>query len=111
MQVEKYIYHLSKWGIEGEAKLTEKFKKELPDGVTLHITNPKGIIIMGRSKNLSIDQKNDFEIIKRKYKSIVDIITYDDLVLRLDTIIKSIEFHITPFSKPTNGTTPVCGLK
>lgn len=111
MQVEKYIYHLSKWGIEGEAKLTEKFKKELPDGVTLHIINPKGIIIMGRSKNLSIDQKNDFEIIKRKYKSIVDIITYDDLVLRLDTIIKSIEFHITPFSKPTNGTTPVCGLK
>lgn len=98
MQVEKYIYHLSKWGIVGEAKLTEKYKNLLPDGIKVHITNPKGIIIMGRSNNLSVEQKNDFELIKRKYRSIVDIITYDDLLLRLNTIIKAIEIHITTAS-------------
>ena len=38
---------------------------------------------MGREDTLSTKQKKDFEIVKRKYKSIVDIVTYDELLNRL----------------------------
>jgi hypothetical protein len=44
---------------------------------------------MGREKGLSDVQKNDLEIIKRKYKNIMDIITYDDLIRRIKNIIES----------------------
>jgi len=87
MQVEKYIYYLNKWGKSGEDYLSKKYKKELPNNFNLKITNPGGIIIMGRSNNLTLNQKNDFEIIKRKYKNVVDIITYDDLIERLEAIV------------------------
>ena len=42
---------------------------------------------MGRDTDLSIEQKQDFEIIKRKYNNVIDIITYDDLLRRLNFII------------------------
>jgi len=83
MQIEKYLFYLNKWGRQGEECLTSKFKGQLPDNLNIKITNPSGIIIMGRSLNLDEDQKYDFEIIKRKYKNIIDILTYDDLILRL----------------------------
>ena len=43
---------------------------------------------MGRDNNLSAAQRHDFEVIKRKYKNVVDIITYDDLIRRLETVVK-----------------------
>ena len=57
----------------------------------IRITNPKAMIIMGRSNNLTQEQKFDFEIFKRKYADIIDIITYDDLLNRLDRIISHFE--------------------
>jgi hypothetical protein len=45
------------------------------------------MIIMGRSNNLAQEQKNDFEVIRRKYKNIIDILTYDDLLERLESVI------------------------
>jgi hypothetical protein len=91
MQIEKYIYYLNRWSSEGEKFLTNKYKDKLPLGLSIKITNPSGIIIMGRENNLSADQKQDFEVVKRKYKNVVDIITYDNLVERLSTMI----FQIT----------------
>ena len=87
MQVEKYIFHLSKWGIAGEKKLNAKRSKELPNNLKIKITNPKAFIILGRDNNFVGDQRFDFEIIKRKYANIIDIMTYDDLLLRLDNMI------------------------
>ena len=43
---------------------------------------------MGRDASLNENQIIDFEIIKRKYKNIIDIITYDDLLSRLERIIE-----------------------
>ena len=83
MQVEKYIYNLTRWGERGENILTERYIKELPKGFKIKITNPNGLIIMGREDRLTEDQKKDFEIIKRKYKNVIDILTYDDLLRRL----------------------------
>jgi len=94
MQIEKYIFYLNKWGRKGEDKLTEYYKKELPENFKVKITNPSGIIIMGRKKGLTEEQLQDFEVIKRKYKNVIDIITYDDLIERLEfTIDQWTETH------------------
>jgi hypothetical protein len=87
MQAEKYIFHLTKWGRAGEQELFEKRQAELPPNFQVKITNPKAIVLLGRDKDFTHDQKFDFEIIKRKYSNIVDIMTYDDLLRRLDNII------------------------
>lgn len=91
MQIEKYIFYLNKWGKRGEEILTKKYKDKLPDNFQIQITNPNGIIIMGRELDLSKGQLQDFEVIKRKYKNIVDIISYDDLLRRLDFTIEQIK--------------------
>lgn len=91
MQVEKYIFYLIKWGRKGEEFLTNKYKDELPNGFNIKITNPSGIIIMGRENNLSSAQRQDFEVIKRKYKNVLDIITYDDLLERLRFTIEQLK--------------------
>jgi hypothetical protein len=88
MQIEKYIFYLNKWGKRGEEKLTSHYQDQLEDGFSIRITNPGGMIIMGRERGLSPEQRQDFEVIKRKYKNVIDIITYDDLLGRLDFTIK-----------------------
>lgn len=88
MQVEKYIFHLNKWGIEGEKALSKRYKGNLPLWFKIRITNPKGIVILGRNNNLSEEQLFDLEIIKRKYSNLVDIITYDDLIHRLENLLE-----------------------
>jgi hypothetical protein len=94
MQIEKYIFYLNKWGNKGEEKLTKHFKDDIADGFQIRITNPSGIIIMGRNKGMNIAQQQDFEVIKRKYKNVIDIITYDDLIQRLEfTIAQWTETH------------------
>ncbi|MBT9315960.1 Shedu immune nuclease family protein [Leptothoe spongobia] len=87
MQLEKYIFFLNRWGSDGERTLTQRYAAELPTGMKIKITNPSGIVIAGRSHNLSNTQLLDFEVIRRKYKNLVDIITYDDLLNRLERII------------------------
>lgn len=88
MQIEKYIFHLNKWGRAGEDKLTNEYKADIPKDFKIKIINPNAMIIMGRDELLSKAQRDDFEVVKRKYKNIIDIITYDDLIRRLETIIK-----------------------
>jgi len=95
MQIEKYIFYLNKLGKKGEEKLTAYYKNELAENFKVKITNPSGIIIMGRTVGLSNGQLQDFEVIKRKYKNVIDIITYDDLITRL-------EFTINQWKKTHN---------
>jgi hypothetical protein len=91
MQVEKYIFHLNKWGRDGEREILRKRKAELPADFEIKVTNPQAMIILGRDIDFADDQKFDFEIIKRKYANVIDIMTYDDLLHRLDNIIAMIE--------------------
>lgn len=87
MQAEKYLFHLNKWGIEGEKEINRKRSKDIPQGMRIKITNPKAIIVLGRDNDFKEDQLFDFEIIKRKYANIMDIMTYDNLLRRLENII------------------------
>lgn len=87
MQAEKYIFYLNKWGKDGEDTLTRRYKEQLPDGLRLRIINPGAIIIMGRENCLSDEQRYDLEVIRRKYRNVVDIITYDELIRRLRNIM------------------------
>ncbi len=91
MQIEKYIYCLNRWSVKGEKYLTEKYRAELPADFDIKITNPSGIIIMGRENLLSKEQRQDFEVVKRKYKNVIDIITYDNLIDRLKYTINRIK--------------------
>ncbi len=91
MQIEKYIFYLNKTGSAGEKLLTDKYKDLLPKNLQIKITNPNGMIIMGRDVNLSDNQLADFEIIKRKYKNIIDIFTYDDLIRRMEIMLIQLE--------------------
>lgn len=104
MQVEKYLFHLSKWGHAGEKEILEKRKSELPDGFKIKISNPKGMVILGRNDDFAESQQRlDFEIIRRKYANLLDIITYDDLLHRLDNMITMLK---RPATVGTQGAQP-----
>ena len=96
MQVEKYIYHLNRWGKEGEKKLTNNNKDKLPDGLELKIANPQGMVIMGRSNCFNEQQKRDLEIIRHKYKSVIDFMTYDNLQTRLEMLVNYLNKQTAP---------------
>lgn len=87
MQAEKYLFHLSKWGQAGEQAIFHKRKNELPPGIELKITNPKAMILLGRDDKFTKQQRFDFEVIRRKYANVIDVMSYDDLLRRLDNII------------------------
>lgn len=96
MQLEKYLYHLNRWGQAGEEKLNERYASQLPSDLCIKIVNPSGMIIMGRDANFTPDQRTDFEVIRRKYRHVVEILTYDDLLRRLKVICGHFEIKVTP---------------
>jgi len=91
MQVEKYIFHLNKWGIVGEKELNVKYHSMLPAGMRIKVINPKAMIIMGRDNDFIDEQHFDFSIIRKQTTNMVDFMTYDDLLKRLSNIIDKFE--------------------
>lgn len=100
MQAEKYLFHLSKWGVVGERKLSERYASLLPAGLAMRVTNPKAIVILGRDRADSVagEWAIDLEVVKRKYANMMDIMTYDDLLRRLDNVIASLRRRIVEAS-------------
>lgn len=90
-QVEKYLFHLNRWGTAGEERLTERHKDKLPTGFKIRIVNPCGLIIMGRDNDLTDQQRADFEIFRRQNKNVVDVVTYDDLLRRLERVLTQLK--------------------
>ena len=96
MQAEKYLFHLSKWGLNGERTLTERYAAKLPPGMSIRVTNPKAIVIVGRDPTADVwgEQAVDLEVVRRKYANVMDIMSYDDLLRRLDNVIASLRRRI-----------------
>ena len=103
MQVEKYIYYLNRNSVNSEKVLKDNLKEKTREDIDIdiHISNPRAMLIMGRSEDFSSSQSEDFELIKRKYRNVVDIITYDDLLSRLQRLIEYFQ-RKAPNEKPTN---------
>lgn len=91
-QVEKYIYCLN--NLNNNNIFLKKIEEKLPNGLKVKALNPNGMVIMGRSNDFNEQQKQDFELIKRQYKNITEIMTYDDLLFRLKTIVSALEKRI-----------------
>lgn len=104
-QIEKYIYYLNHLGSDGEAKFSEKWKFELskkgvqlPSNMKLRILNPHGLLLIGKIEeaDFTFDEQRDFDLIRRQYSHVADIITYNDLLARLNRII---DISIQPHGK------------
>jgi Domain of unknown function (DUF4263) len=91
-QVTHYLRHLSRWGPAGEDYLTQLLSTDLPAGFKIRIINPSGIVIMGRSNTLSDAQRREFEVLRRDSKGIVDIVTYDDLLARVQAVLDQLRY-------------------
>lgn len=92
-QIEKYVFCLNSSDKAKEC-VSKKLTKFLPERVEVKIVNPQGILLAGRSNEFTNEQKKDFELIKRQYKHVADIMTYDDLVQRLENIIVSLKKRV-----------------
>lgn len=92
-QIEKYIFCLNS-SDKAKEDVSKKLTEFLPEEVEVKIVNPQGILLAGRSNEFTDEQKKDFELIKRQYKHVADIMTYDDLAQRLRNIIASLEKRI-----------------
>lgn len=85
-QMEKYAYCLNALNRE-KSSFFIKLSSLLPSGIIPQVVNPQGILLLGRSNNFNEQQTRDFELIKRQYKNVADIMTYDDLIARFERII------------------------
>ncbi|WP_142968864.1 Shedu immune nuclease family protein [Enterococcus faecalis] len=94
MQTEKYLYHLNRTTINSENKIKAKLLEKKGIDMDIKIRNPQGVLILGRSNELNENQIRDYEIIKRKYKNMIDVISYDDLINRLDMLLKHFQFEV-----------------
>ena len=92
-QIEKYIFCLNSYD-KAKKDVSDKLYGMLPNGLEPQVVNPQGILLAGRSNEFTEEQRKDFELIKRQYKHVADIMTYDDLAQRLQNIIASLERKI-----------------
>lgn len=92
-QMEKYVYCLNTLNREKDSFYT-KLSNLLPKGIVPQVVNPQGILLLGRSNNFNEQQARDFELIKRQYKNVADIMTYDDLVARFERIILALSDEV-----------------
>ncbi len=93
-QIEKYLYCLNRLNPNTDPFFTI-LKASLPKNIKPVALNPQGILLVGRSNQFNKQQKNDFELIKRQYKHLTDIMTYDDLISRLENIISALELKLS----------------
>ena len=92
-QIEKYIFCLNS-SDKAKQDVSSRLDDMLPSGLKVQIINPQGILLVGRSNEFDEEQKKDFELIKRQYKHVADIMTYDDLLFRLGNIIESLKAKV-----------------
>jgi len=103
MQSEKYLFYLSKSGVHGEQQITEKYAADLPAGLSVKIANPRAIILLGRDDDLTASERFDLEFVRRKYSNVVDIISYDDLLRRLEHIVEALRARVAAAVRPDTG--------
>lgn len=96
MQLQNYLISLTK--TSNDSLQQEKFKTDsnIPKDFQLKATSPKGYIIYGRDMQLEGNEKmlTDFQIVRNMYSNVIDIITYDDLIRRLENMLKALDVSL-----------------
>lgn len=92
MQLQNYLISLIKTPTDILQNKKFKEKTEIPIDMKLKAISPKGYIIYGRDTQLQSNEKmlTDFQIIRNMYANVIDIITYDDLIRRLENMLKAL---------------------
>ncbi|WP_314049306.1 Shedu immune nuclease family protein [Peptostreptococcus stomatis] len=85
MQCNKYCFWLTQNRKNNEALISKKIKEKY--GIDMNIRSPKFTIILGRSIDFTERQKKDFKTIKNQYNYMNEILTYDDIIIKLERII------------------------
>lgn len=90
MQCQKYVAFLLSGGAALEARLTDRLARDgrIPVDFSLRFVSPRGLVIMGRDPE--VERMRDFDLIRRQYAGMVDVITYDDLIRRFRRIVEAI---------------------
>ena len=86
IKLDKYVFQ-----IDTNIYINRDLLKKYGIKMDIQIIRPHATIIAGRSNKFDPQQINDFRIIKRKFSNIADIISYDDLIQRLERLIESVE--------------------
>lgn len=94
VQCEKYLFYLNCGGASSEKAVQQRLDAELTNAPQVRIVNPRAYILAGRDDNLTAEQKFDFEFTRRGGRGVADIITYDDLLRRLDTMIDALRERV-----------------
>lgn len=94
-QLQQYLKSLTKMSDKDIQNKNLELQQELGD-VKLRAIHPKGFVIFGRDESSFCDpekelKKIDFEIIKNTHSNIVDILTFDQLIVRIDRILEHLE--------------------
>lgn len=56
----------------------------------MRFVNPRGLLLMG-SCEFDMDEQRDFDLIRRQYSHIADIITCLDLLSQLERMLEAVE--------------------
>lgn len=91
VQAEKYAYLSNTYNKELNLEVIKQIKEKYKIDFNVNVINPKTIIIMGNADDMNKEQKEDFELIRRMYANVIDIITYGDLVKRLENLIRALK--------------------
>ena len=87
MQCNKYCFWLIQNRKNNEELISKKIKEKYGIDMKINIRNPNFTIILGRNIDFSEQQKKDFKTIKNQYNNVNEILTYDDIIIKLDRII------------------------
>ena len=84
-QVENYIENVSKYADSVRSYLKDDHK------IDLKVLRPRGIILAGNTQKFdSQKEKDDFRLLSQGLKNII-VVTYDELLIRLQNYIKVLE--------------------
>ena len=87
MQCNKYCFWLTQNRKKNEELIRKKIKEKYKIDMKINIRSPKFTIILGRNINFTEKQKKDFKTIKSQYNNVNEVLTYDDIIIKLERII------------------------
>ena len=61
----------------------------IPDDLNIRFLNPRGLLLIGGCE-LDEDEQRDFDLIRHQYAHVADVITYNDLLQRLDRMLAAV---------------------